>query len=173
MAKIFDPIINFFRKFPLLKKIPIKFYRFLVIGLSNFVIDFIIFNILFHVLQIQTKIVLSQELSAVLFLANIISVAIASVFGYYFNRSWTFENKSDNVASQYSKYLLVAVVNIFLNNLIFGLLVNKVFASNAFAVTTVSKVMATSFQVISSYLLYKYVVFRQDKETISEATVGA
>jgi putative flippase GtrA len=148
-----------------------------IVGLTVFVLDFVIFNFLFHVLGFQTKFVLGKlngDLEIALSLPNIISVGIATVFGYICNRTWSFESDSDNVASQFGKYVAVALFNNALNNLIFAFLLYNIFAKTTLdmrLVTTICKVLATSFQVVSSYLLYKYVVFRKEKEVVSEAIV--
>lgn len=175
LGKFFDRVIEFARKFPVLKKIPINFYKFVIVGLTVFIIDFIIFNLIFHILGIQARIVLwqiSDHIAIVFSLPNIISVALASVFGYILNKKWSFENTSDQVASQFGKYLAVAVFNNLINNAIFGFLLYNVFASFTWdlkIITTICKILATSFQVITSYILYKFVVFREEKEVLSEA----
>lgn len=168
-------LIDFLRKFPVLKKFPVNFYKFVIVGGTVFVIDFIVFSILFHILKVQFKLTLwqiSEQIALVFSLPNIISVSLASVFGYYFNKTWSFENASDHVASQFSKYLGVAIFNNLINNVIFGFLLYSFLAPlslSPFISTSVSKVLATSFQVVSSYLLYKYVVFKEETEVISEA----
>ena len=172
-----DNLINFVRKFPILKKFPVNFYRFVFVGLSVFVVDFVIFNTLFHLLGFQVRIDIAKigETTITLSVPNIISVLISTVYGYILNKNWSFENKSDNVASQFSKYLGVAIFNNTINNLLFGFLYYNIFGVMAglapIIATTISKICATSFQVVSSFLLYKFVVFREDKEVISEALV--
>jgi putative flippase GtrA len=176
IARTLDNLIAFLRKFPILKKFPVNFYRFVVVGLTVFVIDFILFNTLYHLLGFQTKLDLFNVGTTVvaISLPNLLSVAISTVVGYILNKTWSFENKSDNVASQFSKYVAVAIFNNTLNNVIFGLLLYNVFTQTDFHTvieTTVAKILATSFQVVSSYLLYKFVVFKEEKEVVSEALV--
>lgn len=174
---MFDKLIEFARKFPVLNKIPVSFFKFVVVGLTVFLIDFVIFNILFHGLQFQAKWTawqITDQIALIISFPNLLSVAIASIFGYILNKNWSFENKEDQVASQFSKYLGVAVFNNLINNLIFGFLLYSVFANVTLdikLVTTICKVLATSFQVITSYIAYKYVVFREDKEVVSESLV--
>ncbi len=175
LIKFLDSFIEFFRKFPVLKKIPKSFYRFFIIGLSVFVLDLIIFSFLFHVLGLKSKLDIIELTPKVLVkfnYANMISLFLASIYGYIANKTWSFEDKGDNVASQFSKYVLVAAINFLINNTIFGLLIYEIFSDpNNVLITSISKVLATSFQTISSYILYKYIVFRADKEVISESTV--
>lgn len=166
-----DKLINFARKFPLLNKFPVRFYRFVFVGLSVFALDFTILRIMFDLIKLTQPV----DLVVVKFsVANMISTFCGIVFGYIANRTWSFENKSDNVASQFGKYVGVAIFNFILNNLLFGFLFYNVFAQSGLSTqisSSISKVLATSFQVVTSYLGYKYIVFREDKEVISEATI--
>lgn len=177
ITRFFDSAIAFARQFPVLNKVPVSFYKFFVVGSTGFVFDFILFNILYYVVRFQTSVQLiqfSENFTLTIVLANITAVALGSIIGYILNRNWSFESKSDNVASQYGKYLLVAVCNNLINNLIFGLIIFELLTGDQrgqFVFTSGAKILATSFQVVTSYFLYKFVVFRADKEVVSEAFV--
>lgn len=175
--KKIDLLIDYARKFPFLNKIPVNFYRFVVVGLCNFVVDFIVLSVLFHIFGMQGQFKLldiTENVSVSFFYANIFAVIASTTMGYILNKTWSFEDTADNVASQFSKYALVAVINLILNNIMFGILMNEIFADvdKIFIITSGSKIVATSFQVVTSYVLYKFIVFRQDTEVISE-TIAA
>jgi putative flippase GtrA len=170
ILKFIDYLIDFARRFPILNRIPVTFYRFVFVGTTTFIIDLIIFRILFDVIKFE-----ANAFNLISF-ANAISVACAIVYGYTLNKTWSFEDKADNVAAQFGKYALVAVINFSLNNVFFGFFFYRLFMENAIVnrviTSTLSKVFATSFQTISSFIAYKYFVFPKDKEVLSEATVG-
>lgn len=165
-----DKLIDRLRTLPILGKIPVNFYRFAVVGSSGFIVDFIIFNILYHIFFIRGAIPIVQitpEFTFSISIANILAVAVGSIYGFLLNKTWSFSNKSKKFAKQYSQYLLVAIINNLVNNLIFGTLMFGVFTADQrtqFLFTTPAKVLATSFQVFTSYALYKLVVFKPEKE---------
>lgn len=164
-----NALIELTQTLPGFKLLSVKFYKFVVVGCSVFVLDFLIFRILFDLFEVRTR------FFDLISLANLISVGIATVFGYYLNRTWSFENDADNVAAQFSKYALVAILNNSLNNVFFGFffyqLFNETGLVNLVVTSTVSKVLATSFQAVTSFLAYKYIVFQDEKEVLSETTV--
>jgi putative flippase GtrA len=173
-----NKLIDLTQKIPLLKLLPVSFYRFLVVGVIGFIIDFTLFNLFFYLFNIRQTITvasLTEEIDIIFSVANVMAVILSAVIGYALNKIWSFGDKSDNVASQLSKYIGVTVFNMSLNNVFFGLLFYELFQQDAIvtiAITSsVSKILSTGFQAISSYLAYKYIVFREDKEVISEATV--
>lgn len=165
----FNALIELTQKLPVLSILSVKFYKFFIVGCTVFVIDFIIFRFLFDVIELRTR------FFDLISLANLISVACSTVFGYYLNRTWSFENDADNVAAQFSKYAVVAILNNSLNNVFFGFFFYRLFNEtgiiNLVITSTVSKILATSFQAVSSFLAYKYIVFREEKEVLSETTV--
>ncbi len=177
LFRFFDLLINFARSLPLLKRIPINFYRFVCVGVTGFLVDAIFFNIFFFMLGIDFRLDIirfTPELGISFALANVMAVAIGTVYGYIANRNWSFENSDDNVAAQFSKYVGVAIINNILNNILFGVIFFDVFSKiniDQRLSAVFSRVLATSFQVVTSYILYKFVVFRKDKEVISETLV--
>jgi putative flippase GtrA len=170
ILNIVDKLIEFARKFPILNKFPVNFYRFVFVGCTSFLIDFIIFRFLFDLLNLELR--FFDLISA----ANVISVACATVYGYILNKRWSFEDKADNVATQFSKYALVAILNNSLNNVFFGLFFYKIFQEtfifNKVVTSSISKMLATSFQTVTSFVAYKYFVFPEEKEVMSETTVA-
>ncbi len=175
LLSFFDKLIVISKKLPILNKLPESFFKFFIVGATGFILDFIIFNTLYYIFNFRATISLFQitpEFTFTLSLTNLTAVALGSIWGFIMNKNWSFENKSAKVAAQYSKYLAVAIFNNLLNNLLFGTLMFGIFSADQrgqFLLTSTAKVLATSFQVITSYFLYKFVVFRQDKEVLSEA----
>lgn len=172
-----DRLIVFVRKFPLLGKVPVNFYRFFTVGVTTFILDFITLHLFQYPLGVSGRWDIwqfSETFTLSFSHANMISVVLGSILGYYLNKTWSFEDSRDNVASQYSKYLTVAIINSILNNIFYGLLHYEVFLPAGWTdllSSSVSKFLSTSFQVITSYLFYKFIIFRTDEEVLSEATI--
>ncbi|MFW5702430.1 MAG: GtrA family protein [Candidatus Dojkabacteria bacterium] len=177
-TKPVNKLIDLTQKIPLLKILPVKFYRFAVVGGTGFIFDFIILQIFYFGVGVDERIEIiriTDEVTISFAAANILSVVIGSFFGYILNKYWSFEDKSgENVASQFSKYLMVAIVNGILNNIFFGLLLYEFFLPlglREFFATSIAKVFSTSFQAVTSYVMYRYVIFKSEEEVISEATL--
>lgn len=175
---IIDKIIAFIRRIPPFGRLPVNFYRFFIVGITGFLFDFIVLQIAyfgFGVRERWTIWQITEEVVLAFSIANIISVFLGAIFGYILNKFWSFEdNQTDNVTAQFTKYLLVAIVNGILNNIFFGLLYYEVFSSwglPSFISLSIAKFLSTSFQVVTSYLMYKYVIFVKDKEVITESTL--
>jgi putative flippase GtrA len=169
-----NQLINFLRKFPILKLISVDFYRFFIVGISNFFIGYTVNNVLYHLVGIQGfyRIPLTEDISLSFVYAYVIAVIAATVWGYILNKYWSFEDEGDNVASQFGKYFGVSTFNFLLNQILYGIILYEIitFEPKTLLITSVAQISSTSFQMISSYFLYKYVVFTTDTEVISEAT---
>lgn len=59
------------------------------------------------------------------YLANGIGFLCAATSNFFFNKFWTFEDKSPDELLQYSKYLSFALIGLGINTLIIYLLINK------------------------------------------------
>lgn len=174
LRNLLDRCIDFARKFPVLNRVSVRFYRFFFVGASGFVFSAIIFNFFYFIVGIQSRIEI-LEIGSILLafsVANIIAESLGAVYGYTANKIWAFEDKGDNVTAQFSKYLLAAVVNNILNNIFFGFIFITLMGEPDSAIlAAIAKFISTAFQAFSSFFFYKYFVFTSDKEVISEATL--
>lgn len=95
-----------------MKKIPLQFIKFCLIGAMSFLIDAGIY------------LVLTRFLAVYYLLAKIISFILAAINSYFFNRSWTFRSKNPRIKQEFIKFLIVATIGLGLNSLIMFLTVS-------------------------------------------------
>src|SRR5574344_1167334 len=76
--------------------------RFIIIGGSSTLIDFAIYMIISNYIDIA--------------IAKAISMTIAAIFSFIFNRKWTFNNTGNTNIVQITKYILCQLVNIIVNS---------------------------------------------------------
>ena len=91
----------------------LKFLKFCVVGSIGLGIDF---GITFLA---KEKIKINK------YVANSLGFIFAATSNYLLNKIWTFQDTDPDALIQYSKFLLIAVIGLALNNLIVYLLINK------------------------------------------------
>ncbi len=92
----------------------LKFLKFGLVGFSGLLLDF---GITYY-----TK----EKLHWNKYLANSLGFVIACTNNYLLNRLWTFRSVDPGIAVQFSKFLLISLGGLFLNNLILYLFTEKV-----------------------------------------------
>lgn len=116
-----------------------KLFRFLITGGCSTGIDFVIY------------IFLSRSVN--LSVAKTISMCTASIFSYFINKKWTFQDKKAVYTAQVFKYILAQAVNlgvnVGMNAAMYSLFHQKVIAF----------VLATGTAMTVNYLLQKRFVF--------------
>jgi putative flippase GtrA len=131
-----------------------KFIRFVFSGSVAFIADYTSLELLFNVVKLQqyfVLVILNQEIS--IYIANMIAILISLTINFSLNKFLTFENNG-KTKEQVIRFALVIALNYILNNIIFGVL---------FELTNnlqISKIIATGSQVIWTFFLYKYFVFK-------------
>jgi putative flippase GtrA len=121
-----------------------RFFRFLIIGLSNTLISYFVFVLSLYILPgfyIKTSI------------AQILSYASGMLWSFYWNRTWTFA-ATQAVPRQLNRFLLVQLGLLALSALLMGILVDY-FILPATPCWVVVMVLIT----IVNYLLQKSWVF--------------
>jgi len=154
MLKLFDELIHFVRKFPVFNKLPLNFYKFFIVGSTGVVINISIFNILYYILNFKL------ELFDFIIMANVVSTLLTTIYGYVLNKSWSFEDKSPDITKQFSKYLILAIINNTLNAIMVGILTAKKCGPSSCLPPTLAIIIATAMLTISNYFLYKLIVFK-------------
>ena len=97
---------------PMLGNITVKqFIKFSVVGLSNTILDFSIY------------IILTREFYIHFLVANAIAFIVAVSWSYLANKWWTFRDKSTSTKSQYSKFIVISLIGLGINEGILSLLV--------------------------------------------------
>lgn len=146
-----------------------RYLKFFVTGLTAFLTDFLIFRA-------------GIRAGLPTLLANTISVGIAIIVNYTINRLWVFESKEKKVALEFGKFLLVQVINyvmntgllllfvaVKVNDVLFGVLDSVIptlsekltFIMGEEGNQLLAKFAATSIQLVTSFLLYKFIVFKK------------
>jgi putative flippase GtrA len=82
-----------------------KFFKFIVVGFSGMIVDFSI------------TILLKEKLKINRYISNSAGFTIAASSNYLFNRLWTFESNNPKVLIEYSTFLLISLIGLFINNL--------------------------------------------------------
>lgn len=94
-------------------EIALKFLKFCVVGSLGLGIDF---GITF----------LSKEKARWnKYIANSLGFISAATSNFFINKYWTFQDTNPDQLVQYSKYILIALIGLAINNLIIYLLINK------------------------------------------------
>jgi putative flippase GtrA len=95
--------------------------KFTVVGIINTVIDVAVLNFLVLVFQFKFQFTV---FGFPFLIANIISVTLAMINSYFWNKYWTFRSKKKkNWLSEILKFFLITVIGIYvINQLVFNLL---------------------------------------------------
>ena len=91
----------------------LRFVRFGIVGASGMVIDF------------GVTWLCKEKLRWNKYLSNSLGFILAATSNYIWNRLWTFQSESVEIAREYSTFVLIALVGLGLNNLIIWLLHEK------------------------------------------------
>jgi putative flippase GtrA len=84
----------------------IRFIKFSLVGFSGLIIDF------------GTTYFLKEKLKVQKYFANSTGFILAATSNYVLNRIWTFENSAPEIFEQYTKFVLIALIGLGINNLI-------------------------------------------------------
>ncbi|WP_220273453.1 GtrA family protein [Pontibacter diazotrophicus] len=84
-----------------------------MVGFSGLVLDFGI------------TYVAKERLRRNKYVANSLGFLVAGIINYYLNRIWTFYSNDPEIGWQFSKFLLVVLVGLLLNNFIVYLLTDR------------------------------------------------
>ncbi len=82
----------------------LKFLKFGVVGASGVVVDF------------GVTFLLKEKLRINQYFANSTGFACAVVSNYLLNRVWTFHSQNPSLATEFSKFLMAALVGLAINN---------------------------------------------------------
>lgn len=80
-----------------------KLIKFGFVGFSGLLIDFSITYLLKEIIKINK------------YVANSIGFMMAASSNYLFNRVWTFESNNPDLIQEYSSFILVSLVGLFIN----------------------------------------------------------
>ena len=121
--------------------------KYIFVGLSTVLIDFLIYKFLIKFI--------------VIYLAKTISFLSGTFFSYQLNRTWTFKS-GEKTLSQFIKYLIIHITSLVLNVFINSLLFN-IFSKNYFLSYEVSFLIATLTSAIYNFLFIKKFIFNNTR----------
>ena len=121
--------------------------KYIFVGLSTVLIDFLIYKFLIKFI--------------VVYLSKSISFLSGTFFSYQLNRTWTFKS-GEKTLSQFIKYLIIHITSLVLNVFINSLLLNT-FSKNYFLSYEVSFLIATLSSAIYNFLFIKMFIFNNNK----------
>ncbi len=132
--------------------------KFGLIGTTNFIIDAGILSFLVW----ETGI--TKGIPFVLF--NIISVAIAIINSYIWNKFWSFEEKSldeERLRKQFFQFVTVSIVGLIMNTTITSILnaMGSLTAIDATKWTVIAKAIAAIVVLVWNFVGYKFFVFKR------------
>jgi len=159
--------------------------RFIVVGILNTFIDYLILNLLVFFGFTAILVILGQKF----LIANIISVFAAMINSFILNKQWTFQSKGGNVYLEIVKFFVITVIGMFVvHQLVFNLfyyrlpaitasviLISEIFKLNnifsgQFIALNFAKTVAVAVSLIWNFLGYKFIVFKPRGATAIETT---
>lgn len=120
----------------------LKFIKFCLVGFSGVLVDFGITFIFKEVLKVQK------------YVANAIGFTTAATTNYLLNRMWTFQSHNPQVALEFTRFFLIALIGLGINSLIIWAMTGK-FKVNFY----VSKLVATIVVTGWNFLINAYYTF--------------
>ena len=117
--------------------------KFGVVGISGTIIDFGATWLLKEVLKVAKN------------LSNSIGFTLAATSNFIFNRLWTFNSSSPDVMMQFSKFFLISVLGLLLNNLTIYIFTSSRFKLNFY----ISKGIATCIVFIWNFSMNYFFTF--------------
>ena len=121
--------------------------KYIFVGLSTVLIDFLIYKFLIKFI--------------VIYLAKTISFLSGTFFSYQLNRTWTFKS-GEKTLSQFIKYLIIHITSLILNVFINSLLLNT-FSKNYSLSYEVSFLIATLTSATYNFLFIKIFIFNNTR----------
>ena len=121
--------------------------KYIFVGLSTVLIDFLIYKFLIKFI--------------VIYLAKTISFLSGTFFSYQLNRTWTFKSGKIKL-SQFIKYLIIHITSLVLNVFINSILLNT-FSKNYFLSYEVSFLIATLTSATYNFLFIKKFIFNNTR----------
>jgi putative flippase GtrA len=141
------------------KETAIQLFKFLIIGVGNTAVDFVVLNVLLLATPVHSFVFFG--------IFKAISFSVASLNSYIWNKYWAFKNATPYMSKskERNSFILVSLGGLFINTLassfVFALLVqanpmiSHIFAGN------IGGLFGTAFGLIWNFIAYKFFVFRK------------
>ena len=121
-----------------------QFVKFCIVGVSNVVLDFVVY------------IILTRFFNIYYLLANAGSFLVAVTWSFFLNKNWTFRARlGENVREKYIKFFAANVVGIIIQTLLFYMFVEKIHMHDL-----LGKAASIVLVVFWNFTFSKYWVFK-------------
>lgn len=138
-----------------------QFLKFGITGVIGAIVDFSTYNIITRAFGwVSFYVVFGQKI----IIANNISVFLAVISNFLFNKYWTFRDPSKKVGRQYAAYFAMSFVTWVINQLLVSLLtfrvplMTEVFGGQA---DNMAKVLAIGVILFLNFFGSKFLIFRK------------
>ena len=123
-----------------MKAILLKFIKFGLVGFTGMILDFGITYLLKEKARIHK------------YVANSLGFISAATNNYFLNRIWTFNSDDPQVMVQYTKFVLIAITGLGINNLVIWLLSDKIGKLNFYIAKFIAIVVVFVWNFSMNYL---------------------
>ena len=128
--------------------------RFILVGGTNTVIDFVILFSLFNLVGLPV------------FYSNVISTSVALTFSFFANKTFTFKDGGGITKKKMATFLFITLVGLWLIQPVIILVVRSIFGTiitNDNILLLTGKLIATCVTLVWNYILYRKFVFKTQK----------
>lgn len=134
-----------------------QFWRFVIIGIINTLIDYVILLILSKITGITG--------GPAIIPLNVISFSAATVNSYFLNKHWAFADPSKlEQGKKFSFFLIVSIIGVIVNTTIVTLITSQIppmFGFSPREWLIASKLVATGVSLVWNFIGYKIFVFKK------------
>ena len=123
-----------------MKALLLKFIKFGLVGFTGMILDFGITYLLKEKAKIHK------------YVANSLGFISAATNNYFLNRIWTFNSHDPQVMVQYTKFVLIAITGLGINNLVIWLLSDKIGKLNFYIAKFIAIVVVFVWNFSMNYL---------------------
>jgi putative flippase GtrA len=120
------------------------FFKFLIVGGASTIINYGIFFVLYNYFQINYQ------------LSSAIGYIVGALFGFFFNKYWTYESDSKQYHKEMLKYFLVYTVSLFMGLGLLRFLVVVLHLS-----PLIANVVTIGCTTITNFLGTKFIIFKK------------
>jgi putative flippase GtrA len=120
----------------------LKFIKFCIVGFTGVFIDF------------GTTFVFKEIVKVQKYVANAIGFTTAAITNYFLNRIWTFHSHNPNVALEFGRFFVIALIGLGINSLIIWALSGKL-KMNFYVAKAIATVVVTAW----NFLINAYYTF--------------
>ena len=120
----------------------LKFVKFGIIGFSGVLVDFSLTFFCKEYLKVQK------------YIANAIGFTVAATTNYFLNRIWTFESHNPNIALEFTRFFVIALIGLGINSGIVWAMSGKLKVN-----FYIAKIVATMVVTAWNFLINAYYTF--------------